>query len=53
MNKYSLIFLPLSRAATPAISGIVANDWFDRETGKSVTSEPARAASRREFDRLC
>ncbi len=24
--------------ATPAISGIVANDWFDRETGKSVTS---------------
>src|SRR6202162_347595 len=24
--------------ATPAISGIVGNDWFDRETGKSVTS---------------
>jgi predicted AlkP superfamily pyrophosphatase or phosphodiesterase len=24
--------------ATPAISGIVANDWFERETGKSVTS---------------
>jgi hypothetical protein len=24
--------------ATPAISGIVANDWYDREEGKSVTS---------------
>ena len=24
--------------ATPALSGIVANDWFDRETGKTVTS---------------
>ncbi len=24
--------------ATPAISGIVGNDWFDRETGKQVTS---------------
>ncbi len=24
--------------ATPSISGIVANDWFDRESGKSVTS---------------
>jgi len=24
--------------ATPSISGIVGNDWFDRETGKSVTS---------------
>jgi predicted AlkP superfamily pyrophosphatase or phosphodiesterase len=24
--------------ATPAISGIVGNDWYDRETGKQVTS---------------
>jgi predicted AlkP superfamily pyrophosphatase or phosphodiesterase len=24
--------------ATPALSGIVANDWFDREAGKTVTS---------------
>lgn len=24
--------------ATPAISGIVANDWFDRDEGKTVTS---------------
>lgn len=24
--------------ATPAVSGIVGNDWFDRETGGSVTS---------------
>jgi len=24
--------------ATPAVSGIVANDWFDREAGKTVTS---------------
>src|ERR1700726_1325016 len=24
--------------ATPSISGIVGNDWFDREAGKSVTS---------------
>ena len=24
--------------ATPAISGIIGNDWFDRATGKSVTS---------------
>src|SRR6202522_2852907 len=24
--------------ATPAISGIVANDWYDREEGKTVTS---------------
>jgi predicted AlkP superfamily pyrophosphatase or phosphodiesterase len=24
--------------ATPSISGIVGNDWFDRDTGKSVTS---------------
>ncbi|HLJ16240.1 MAG TPA: alkaline phosphatase family protein [Bryobacteraceae bacterium] len=24
--------------ATPALSGIVANDWYDRETGKTVTS---------------
>ncbi len=24
--------------ATPSISGIVGNDWFERETGKSVTS---------------
>jgi hypothetical protein len=24
--------------ATPAISGIVANDWFDRDAGKTVTS---------------
>lgn len=24
--------------ATPSISGIVANEWYDRETGKSVTS---------------
>jgi hypothetical protein len=24
--------------ATPSISGIVGNEWFDRETGKSVTS---------------
>src|SRR5205814_3130964 len=24
--------------ATPSISGIVGNDWYDRESGKSVTS---------------
>jgi hypothetical protein len=24
--------------ATPSISGIIANEWFDRETGKAVTS---------------
>src|SRR5260221_709669 len=24
--------------ATPSISGILGNDWFDRDTGKSVTS---------------
>jgi hypothetical protein len=24
--------------ATPSVSGIIGNDWFDRETGKSVTS---------------
>ena len=24
--------------ATPATSGIIANDWFDREAGKTVTS---------------
>src|ERR1700686_2174105 len=24
--------------ATPAMSGIVGNDWFDRESGKNVTS---------------
>ena len=24
--------------ATPSISGIIGNDWFDRESGKSVTS---------------
>src|SRR5215470_427827 len=24
--------------ATPSISGIIGNDWYDRETGKSVTS---------------
>lgn len=24
--------------ATPAISGIIGNDWFDRESGKQVTS---------------
>ena len=24
--------------ATPAISGIIGNEWFDRQTGKSVTS---------------
>jgi hypothetical protein len=24
--------------ATPAMSGIIANDWFDREEGKTVTS---------------
>ena len=24
--------------ATPSISGIVGNEWFDRETGKQVTS---------------
>ncbi len=24
--------------ATPAMSGIIGNDWFDRETGKTVTS---------------
>jgi hypothetical protein len=24
--------------ATPAVSGIIGNDWFDRETGASVTS---------------
>ncbi|HKX00444.1 MAG TPA: alkaline phosphatase family protein [Bryobacteraceae bacterium] len=24
--------------ATPALSGIVGNDWFDRESGKTVTS---------------
>jgi predicted AlkP superfamily pyrophosphatase or phosphodiesterase len=24
--------------ATPAISGIIGNDWYDRETGKQVTS---------------
>lgn len=24
--------------ATPSLSGIVANEWFDRETGKAVTS---------------
>jgi predicted AlkP superfamily pyrophosphatase or phosphodiesterase len=24
--------------ATPSLSGIVANDWYDRETGKTVTS---------------
>src|SRR5206468_11122931 len=29
---------PFLSGATPAISGIVGNDWFDRETGKSVTS---------------
>ena len=24
--------------ATPSISGIIGNEWFDRESGKSVTS---------------
>lgn len=24
--------------ATPSVSGIIGNDWFDRESGKSVTS---------------
>ena len=24
--------------ATPSVSGIIGNDWFDRETGASVTS---------------
>src|SRR5215469_978444 len=24
--------------ATPSISGIIANEWYDRESGKSVTS---------------
>jgi hypothetical protein len=24
--------------ATPAVSGIIGNDWFDRETGRTVTS---------------
>src|SRR5262245_27229255 len=24
--------------ATPSISGIIANDWYDREEGKQVTS---------------
>ena len=24
--------------ATPSMSGIIGNDWFDRETGKKVTS---------------
>src|SRR5271154_4921801 len=24
--------------ATPSLSGIVANEWYDRETGKTVTS---------------
>ncbi len=24
--------------ATPAVSGIIANDWYDRQTGKQVTS---------------
>src|SRR5271155_3286855 len=24
--------------ATPSISGIIANDWYDREEGKSVSS---------------
>src|ERR1700678_2307258 len=24
--------------ATPALSGIIANDWYDREEGKTVTS---------------
>lgn len=24
--------------ATPAVSGIIGNDWYDRETGKQVTS---------------
>jgi hypothetical protein len=28
----------LLSGATPAISGIIGNDWFDIETGKSVTS---------------
>ena len=30
--------------ATPALSGIIGNDWYDRETGKQVTSvsDPGR-----------
>jgi predicted AlkP superfamily pyrophosphatase or phosphodiesterase len=24
--------------ATPSVSGIIANDWFDRKTGQMVTS---------------
>ena len=24
--------------ATPSVSGIIGNDWFDRETGATVTS---------------
>lgn len=24
--------------ATPAVSGIIGNDWFDRETGRNITS---------------
>ena len=28
--------------ATPSLSGIVANDWYDRATGKQQKPEPAR-----------
>ncbi len=36
--------------ATPALSGIVGNDWFDRALGKSVTSvgDPRDEAGRRQ-----
>jgi len=30
--------------ATPAISGIVGNDWYDRELGKNVTSVSANSS---------
>jgi len=30
--------------ATPSISGIVGNDWFDRESGKRLANEPAEAS---------
>jgi len=35
----------LLTGATPSISGIVGNDWFDREAGKVVTSVSDAATS--------
>ena len=32
--------------ATPSVSGIIGNDWFDRETGATSRACPIRPSSR-------